>query len=109
MRFPIAFGIVYFGVGVVDSVMAVLPLWLINGLNVAGGVLPGLGIAATLLVINKKQYIPVFLIGYFMVIIFNVSIVAAAILGICAVVLFTVLSIEEESLLLSKNGDDNDD
>lgn len=110
LRFPIAFGIVYFGADTIDSMMAILPVWLTNGMNVAGGILPALGIAATLLVINKKQYIPFFLIGYFLVVVFQISILAVAIFGICTVVLYMILAGEEEKeLTIAISGGDDDD
>lgn len=109
LRFPIAFAIVYFGTPIIDSIMAIIPEWLSNGLSVAGGVLPALGIAVTLFVINRNKYIPIFLIGYFLVVIFNVSTVMAAIFGISFIALYTVLSLEDEKLNLIVNGDDDDD
>lgn len=96
LRFPIAFATVYFGANVVDVVMNILPGWVTNGLTISGGILPALGIAATLFVINKPRYITIFLIGYFFVVLFDISLIGAAIFGISGIILYTVLSIESQ-------------
>ncbi|MGI6607366.1 MAG: PTS mannose/fructose/sorbose/N-acetylgalactosamine transporter subunit IIC [Erysipelotrichaceae bacterium] len=96
LRFPAAFATVYYGAGVIDVVMKILPEWIVNGLTVAGGILPSLGIAATLFVINKPQYIPIFLIGYFFVVLFDISLIGAAIFGIGGIVLYTILKVEAQ-------------
>lgn len=81
LRFPVAFCTVYFGTTAVDFVMNVLPDWVLNGLSVAGGILPALGIAMTMRVINKEKYFPLFVIGYFLVVLSGMSVLMAAILG----------------------------
>ena len=88
-----------------------MPEWISNGLTVSGGVLPALGIAVTLTVIDKNQYIPLFLFGYFFVVVMKLSILAASILGICAVILYVVISLEDQKDLVAVigAGDDDDD
>ena len=77
------------------------PLWqnwlrwcqnIINGLNVAGGILPAIGIMVTLKAIDRHKMIPVFLLGYFMVILFEVSVIGAAIIGGCAIAIMWNIS-----------------
>lgn len=111
LRFPVAFAAVFFGAPFVDTLMNSMPEWLSNGLVVSGGILPALGIAVTLRIINKEQYIPLFLIGYFFVVIFSVSVLMAAIFGVCGVVLYTVLAVEndKESQMAVVSDDDDDD
>ena len=108
MRFTYAFVAIYFGSELVNGVIAKMPEQLANGLNVAGGVLPALGIAATMLVINKTEYIPVFVIGYFMVVVLNISVLVVAIFGICAVLLYLALSAENDKALLNAGEDDDE-
>lgn len=55
---------VYFGPAAVDSVMKSVPAWIIQGLSVAGGLLPALGFAITIMVIGKKEIMPYFLVGF---------------------------------------------
>lgn len=108
LRFPVAFAAVYFGAPVVDSIVAIVPTWLIHGLEVAGGILPALGIAMTLRVINKEKYFPLFLIGYFIVVIFNLSVLTAAVFAISAIMFIVFL---QDELAAEKAADllDDDD
>ncbi|GAA0799378.1 PTS sugar transporter subunit IIC [Clostridium sp. AF19-22AC] len=85
ISFPFAFIGVYFGSTVVMALVEKMPEWIVNGLNVAGGILPAIGIMVTLKVIDRPKMIPVFLMGYFMVILFGVSVIGAAIMGGCVV------------------------
>jgi len=107
IRFPVAFAAVYFGASAIDVVIAAIPEWLMHGLEVSGGVLPAMGIAVTLHVINKQQYLPLYLIGYFFVVIFGVSVLAASIFGIGGVVLYTVLSLENDQLAAAAANDED--
>lgn len=112
LRAPVAFAAVYFGAGAIDSLMTAMPAWLLHGLEVAGGILPGLGLAVTLHIINRGRYIPLFLIGYYLVVIFGISTLTAAVFGICGIVLFTVLSVEkdqEKAVAVAAVADDDDD
>jgi PTS system mannose-specific IID component len=52
---------------IVDAIRA-MPVWIVSGLAVAGGVLPAIGIAMNMRFIFRWPYIPYFFIGYFMVI-----------------------------------------
>lgn len=60
---PVSFA-VYFGPDAVDAVMKSIPQWIIQGLSVAGGLLPALGFAITIMVIGKKSLLPYFIVGF---------------------------------------------
>lgn len=96
VRFPAAFCAVYFGAEAVDTILNIVPEWLMHGLEVSGEVLPAMGIAVTLHVISKEQYLPAFLIGYFFVVFFEVSTLGASVFGISAIALYTIISIEKD-------------
>ena len=97
IAFPFAFIGVYYGSSVVTALVEKMPEWITNGLNVAGGILPAIGIMVTLKVIDRPKMIPVFLLGYFVVVLFGVSVIGAAILGICAVgIMWNVSAFEVE-------------
>lgn len=85
LGFPFAFLPIYFGTNLVDTLIAATPEWIINGLNVAGGILPAIGIMLTLRVIDRPKLIPLFVIGYFLVSLLGLSVVGAAIIGICVI------------------------
>ncbi|MEG0679150.1 MAG: PTS sugar transporter subunit IIC [Carnobacterium sp.] len=90
LRFPIVFIVNYFGAGLVDQILEIIPVWVMNGLTVMGGVLPALGFATIIFIIGKKQYIPLFIIGFFAVMYFNLPIMGAAIFGTCMAILMTI-------------------
>jgi PTS system mannose-specific IID component len=56
------------GVPFIVDVIRAMPVWVVSGLAVAGGVLPAIGIAMNMRFIFRWPYIPYFFIGYFMVI-----------------------------------------
>ena len=78
LRFPIVFVCNLFGADLVQSLLDVIPQWLMNGLTVMGGILPALGFATTIFTIGKNKFLPMFIIGFFMVQYFEISITAAA-------------------------------
>jgi PTS system mannose-specific IID component len=64
---PVFFAVLN-GVPFIVDVIRSMPVWVISGLAVAGGVLPAIGIAMNMRFIFRWPYIPYFFIGYFMVI-----------------------------------------
>lgn len=91
LRFPIVFVINLFGAELVQRLLSIIPTWLMNGLNVMGGLLPALGFATTIFTIGKNKYIPLFIIGFFLVQYYKMSVTAAAIFGICGALLITFM------------------
>lgn len=67
MRFVPVFIACLYGPDAIASFVNLLPAWSTNGLAIAGNILPALGFAITIIVIGKKQYIPLFIIGFFLV------------------------------------------
>ena len=63
-----------------------------EGFSVAGGLLPALGFALTLFVIGKKQLMPLFFVGYFLVIVSKITVFEAAIFGVCVILLVMTFS-----------------
>lgn len=110
LRFPVAFAAVYFGAGVVEALVEIIPEFLLHGLEVAGGVLPALGIAMTLRVINKERYLPLFLVGYFGVVVFGLSVLTAAVFSISIIAFIVLLGdeLEKEKLALAMDDEEDD-
>src|SRR5699024_710132 len=52
-----------FGPDVVEAFINVIPQWAMDGLANAGGILPALGFALTIVILGRKQYLPFFCIG----------------------------------------------
>ncbi len=97
LRFPPVFLANYFGAGVVENILAAIPVWLTHGLEVTGGVLPALGFAITVFIIGKKTYLPFFILGFFMVQYLQISVMAAAIFGTCMALLIIFLRRENQN------------
>ncbi len=85
-----------FGANVVQAFINVVPEWLMQGLNNAGGVLPALGFALTLVVMGKNKYLPFFVLGFFLYSILNFSMLTGAVLAICLALIFSVLKYGEK-------------
>lgn len=88
---------IYFGSSLLEKLLSVTPDWLVNGLSVAGGVLPIIGFALVLKSMRRTDYIPFFIIGFFVIAYFapqtrggyGISTMGVAIFTVCfAVVKF---------------------
>lgn len=97
IRFPLMFVINLFGAEFVTTALEVMPQWLLTGFNVMGGILPALGFATTIFMIGKMQYLPLFIIGFFLVQYLQIPTMAAAIFGICIALLITFMGDKKEA------------
>ena len=61
--FPVFVGLV-FGDAVVSAINAVIPAWIMSGLQAAGKILPAMGIAILLKYLPFKKYLAYFLLGF---------------------------------------------
>lgn len=55
---------VYYGTGAIDSVLNIVPAWLMEGLGAAGGLLPAVGFAMVLGTMYQAQLAPMLLLGF---------------------------------------------
>lgn len=94
MRFIPVFIACLFGPEAIQAFVNMLPEWVTHGLSVAGNILPALGFAITMIVIGKKQYLPLFVIGFFIVAYTGLSTVGIAIFGACGVLMIMQLQRE---------------
>ena len=62
--FLCAFLPIYFGADHAKAAIDVLPARLIDGLGVAGGIMPAIGFAVLLKIMMKNVYIPYFILGF---------------------------------------------
>ncbi len=83
--------IVYLGPNAVESVLNAIPDRLIQGLTVAGGLLPALGFAMTIRVIGRKNFLPFFFLGFFFVKYFSIPAIGCAIFGGIAALMYVQL------------------
>lgn len=80
-RFVPIFVCLYFGEGLVKSLLEISPAWLMGGLKVAGGVLPALGVALLLKYLPIKAYAPYFIVGFILVAYLKMQMLGVALLG----------------------------
>ncbi|WP_040210403.1 PTS sugar transporter subunit IIC [Clostridium polynesiense] len=84
--------IVYLGPNAVSAVINLIPQRLVTGLTVAGGLMPALGFAMTVRVIGRKDYLPFFFLGFFLVKYFELPSIGCAIFAAIAAVIYIQLS-----------------
>lgn len=104
LRIVPAFLATYFGADAVQSFLNVIPDWVTNGLSVAGGILPALGFAVTMIVIGKKSLLPYFIIGFLIMSYSGIGTIGIAAIGLCIALLQSNFA-----LVTDVNGDDDDD
>jgi PTS system mannose-specific IID component len=82
------------GVPFIVDVIHSLPIWVLNGLAVAGGILPAIGIAMNMRFIFRWPFIPYFFLGYFLIVASNGSlpIVIVAAIGLSVGALHVVFT-----------------
>lgn len=64
-----------------EGFIEAIPTWLIDGLTVAGGLIPAIGFAMILNVMAKKEYIPYVLLGYICVAYLELPVMGVALVG----------------------------
>lgn len=85
-----------FGPQVVEAFIEVIPEWIMNGLGNAGSMLPALGFALTLVVMGKTQYLPFFVLGFFLYSILGFSMLTGAVIGLCLALISSIYKQDSE-------------
>lgn len=96
ITFPPIFLANVIGPEVVASVLNLMPAWAMHGIEVAGGILPAIGFAIAVYTIGKKELVPFFIIGYFMVIYFEMNVMGVAVFATSVALLFYWLNNKKE-------------
>ena len=109
LTWPLIFISIYLGNDFVTAVLDAIPAWLSHGLEVTGGMLPALGFGLTIMVIGQAKYIPLFLIGYFMVQYGALSTMACAIFAICVCLFVTFFRMDVVEQVKGDSDDWDDD
>jgi len=121
LHVPVIFAALYLGVPQITAAIETLEgTPAIHVLEVIAGGLPAIGIAVTIYVIGKKQYLVFFLLAYFMSVIFSdlgITMVTWAILGTLLAAIFVMtkdskqepaIAVANSSAIPVASGDDND-
>ena len=70
-----------FSMDTLSKLVEMIPQWLLDGLTVAGGMLPAIGFAMIMSVMLKKELIPFALLGYICAAYFSLPIIGIALVG----------------------------
>lgn len=84
--FIVAFLPIYFGADAASVMVQKAPRWLLDGLAVAGGMMPAIGFSLLMKIMMKKTYVAYFILGFISVTFLNMPIIAVA-LGAFAIAL----------------------
>lgn len=84
----VVFPAIYLGVDAVQDFMAVIPVSILRGLEVSGGLLPVVGFGMLFKMLDIKHLIPFYFIGFAMATFGGFSIVGVTMLGACFAVLY---------------------
>ena len=86
------FLMIYYGTGAVGAIVEALPVWLTNGLTVAGALLPALGFAMTIRMIGRRELLPFFLAGFFFLQYTGVGTMPLVLLGVFLAYLYMMFT-----------------
>ncbi|MEB6551353.1 PTS system mannose/fructose/sorbose family transporter subunit IID [Heyndrickxia sporothermodurans] len=73
---------IYFGSEWVNNLVEAMPTWFMDGLKVTAGILPAIGMAMLLKMMNFKKYWSFFLIGFVLAIYLKLNVLSIALLGL---------------------------
>lgn len=82
--FTVSFLPIYFGADAATALVEKSPQWLLDGLSIAGGMMPAIGFSMLMKIMLKKNYIPYFILGFLGVTFLKLPILAIA-LGALAI------------------------
>ncbi|MCI5773075.1 MAG: PTS sugar transporter subunit IIC [Erysipelotrichaceae bacterium] len=86
--FILVFPAIYLGVGVVESMMNVIPEWVLRGLEVSGGMLPAVGFGMLMTMLNIPYLFPFFFIGFALATFAGFSTVGVTMVAVCIALIF---------------------
>lgn len=95
---------IHFGSEFVNNVVAAMPAILTDGLKVASGIMPAVGMAMLLKMMNMKRYWPFFAIGFVFSVYLGLNVLAISIISFAVVAAINTMRRKPES-----DGFDDDD
>lgn len=78
----IAFSVIYFGAESAQNLVKIIPNWITNGLQMAGGLMPAIGFGILLNIMLRKQYVAYFIMGFLLAAYFKQPLLAIALVGV---------------------------
>lgn len=93
---------VFFGTDAVELILKVIPKWMTEGLNIAGGMLPVVGVALLLHYMPAKKYLTFLVAGFVFSAYLNLPVLAIGLLGFSAA--YFIFNIEMNKVTTVSNG-----
>ncbi|WP_106496228.1 PTS N-acetylgalactosamine transporter subunit IIC [Lentibacillus sp. Marseille-P4043] len=78
----IAFLPIYLGAEEAAAFVKTVPQWIIDGLSIAGGIMPAIGFAMLLKIMMKVEYVMFFIVGFVLAAYLGMPILAIALIGL---------------------------
>ena len=78
----IAFSVIYFGAEAAQKLVSLIPQWLTDGLQFAGGLMPAIGFGILLNIMLQRQYVAYYLLGFLLAAYFKQPLLAIALVGV---------------------------
>ncbi|MUK87617.1 PTS N-acetylgalactosamine transporter subunit IIC [Ornithinibacillus sp. L9] len=78
----IAFLPIFFGAEQASAYVETVPQWILDGLSIAGGIMPAIGFAMLLKIMMKVEYIMFFIVGFVLAAYLNLPILSIALIGL---------------------------
>lgn len=98
------------GADVVNALLKAMPVWLITGLNVAGGLLPAMGFAILIKFLPVSKYGMFMILGFVMTAYLNLPMLGTALIGlVAAMLIFNQLNAKAATPVVAVDGGDNYD
>ena len=98
---------IYFGSDFVNNVVASMPAILTDGLKIASGILPAVGMAMLLKMMNLNKFWPFFMLGFVLAIYMKIDVLAISLIGFAiAAALYKMKDLKQGS---SDDFDDEED
>lgn len=104
----VVFPVVFFGAEALDSIMGVIPQWILTGLSAAGSILPVVGFGMLLKYLDIKHLLPFFFIGFALSVFGGFSMVGTTMVAVCVALLFDHYT-KQKKAGKEKTADDLDD
>ena len=99
----------YVGSPAVQAVLAVIPEWVQNGLQIAMGLLPAIGFGLLMQMIMNKEVAPFFMLGYVLSVYLSIPVTGIAIFGCIIAILLTQLKGKPQMAYAGSEVDEDDD
>jgi len=99
----------YVGSPAVQALLAVIPEWVQNGLQIAMGLLPAIGFGLLMQMIINKEVAPFFMLGYALSVYLNIPVTGIAIFGCIIAIVLAQLKGQPQMAYAGSEVDEDDD